>query len=126
MTENTSKAIEYHKSGLSCSASVLNAFRNEISLDEKQALLTAMPMAGGRMTKCGAVLAAEYVIRNKYPDDIAEKKIKEFEQEFISMNKSVICRELKGSGTGKVLRSCRGCFTDSAEFLSEIIQDNNV
>jgi len=126
MTENTSKAIEYHKSGLSCSASVLNAFRNEISLDEKQALLTAMPMAGGKMTKCGAVLAAEYVIKNKYPDDIAEKKIKEFEQEFISMNKSVICRELKGTGTGKVLRSCRGCVMDSAEILSEIIQDNNV
>ncbi|MBP3760218.1 MAG: C_GCAxxG_C_C family protein [Ruminococcus sp.] len=126
MTENTSKAIEYHKSGLSCSASVLSAFRNEISLDEKQAVLTAMPMAGGRMTKCGAVLAAEYVIRNKYPDDIAEKKVNDFEKKFISMNKSVICRELKGTGTGKVLRSCRGCVMDSAEILSEIIQDNNV
>ena len=54
------------------------------------------------------------------------QKIKEFEQEFISMNKSVICRALKGIGTGKILRSCRGCVTDSAEILSEIIQDNNV
>ena len=126
MTENAIKAAEYHKSGLSCSASVLSAFRDEISIDEMQAVAVAMPMAGGKMTKCGAVLAAEYVLRNKYPDDIAEKKIKEFEDEFSSLNKSLVCRELKGTGTGKVLRSCRGCVTDSAEILGKIIQSNNV
>ena len=72
MTENSMKAVEYHKSGFSCSAAVLNAFRDEIFMDEIQALSAAAPMAGGRMIKCGAVLAAEYVIRNKYDGETAE------------------------------------------------------
>ncbi|MBR1592062.1 MAG: C_GCAxxG_C_C family protein [Ruminococcus sp.] len=122
MTENSMKAVEYHKSGFSCSAAVLNAFRDEIFMDEIQALSAAAPMAGGRMIKCGAVLAAEYVIRNKYDGETAERKISEFEKEFASLNQSLVCKELKGAGTGKVLRSCRGCVSDSAEILERLIK----
>ena len=124
MTENITKAVEYHKSGFSCSAAVLNAFRDEISISEIQAMSAAKPMAGGRMIKCGAVLAAEYVLRNKYDGDTAERKISEFEQEFTERNKSVVCRELKGIDTGKILRSCRGCVSDSAGILEKLIRDN--
>jgi len=40
------------------------------------------------------------------------------------MNGSLICKELKGVGTGKVLRSCRGCVMDSAELLEKLIGNN--
>ncbi|MBQ9384537.1 MAG: C_GCAxxG_C_C family protein [Ruminiclostridium sp.] len=121
MSQNVEKAINNHKSFYSCSAAVLCAFGGEAGISEKDARAAAAPFAGGRMGKCGAVLAAEYVLGKKYPDDIAQKKIAEFEQRFTDMNRSLICKELKGGLTGKPLRSCRGCVTDAAEILDELM-----
>ena len=118
----TEQAIENHKSFRSCSESVLCAFRGEIGLSEDAAKTVARPMAGGRMGTCGAVLAAEYVLREKY-GEASESKIAEFEKEFAEMNRSVICRELKGGLTGKPLRSCRGCVTDAAQLLERKLSE---
>ena len=118
----TEKAIENHKSFRSCSESVLCAFREEIGMSEADAAAAARPMAVGRMGKCGAVLAAEYVLKEKY-GDASESRIEEFEREFISMNRSVMCRELKGGLTGKPLRSCRGCVADAAELLERSLSE---
>ncbi|WP_028518276.1 C-GCAxxG-C-C family protein [Ruminococcus flavefaciens] len=114
MAEKTENAVKYHKSFYSCSASVLCAFADEAGMDKEQAKTAAAPFAGGKMGKCGAVMAAEYVLASKYGKDT--DKINEFETEFISRNKSVMCRELKSG-----LRSCRGCVTDSAEILEEML-----
>lgn len=118
----TEKAIENHKSFRSCSESVLCAFREEIGMSEADAAAAARPMAGGRMGKCGAVLAAEYVLKEKY-GEASKSRIEEFEREFISMNRSVMCRELKGGLTGKPLRSCRGCVADAAELLERTLSE---
>ena len=114
------KAAANHSHFYSCSASVLCAFAEDAGLDEKEAKSLAAPMAGGRQGKCGAVLAAEYVLAKKYPGD-AQAKTVEFEKAFTQMNKSVICAELKGGLTGSVLRSCRGCVTDAAELLEKLL-----
>ncbi|SHM45544.1 C-GCAxxG-C-C family protein [Ruminococcus flavefaciens] len=116
MAEKTEKAVKYHKSFYSCSASVLCAFADEAGIDEKQAKAAAAPFAGGRMGKCGAVLAAEYVLAQKYGKD--SDKISEFEAEFTSRNRSVMCSELRGG-----LRSCRGCVTDAAEILEKMLDN---
>lgn len=118
----TEKAINNHKSFRSCSDSVLSAFCDEIGMTESDASAAARPMAGGRMGKCGAVLAVEYVLEKKYGAD-AESKVVEFENRFIEMNKSVICKELKGGLTGKPLRSCRECVTDAAELLEKMLSE---
>jgi hypothetical protein len=119
MAEKANKAIENHKNFYSCSAAVMCAFADEIGITEDEARATAAPFAGGNMIKCGAVLAAEYILSRKYPDK-APELISEYENRFISMNNSVICKELKGSLTGKPLRSCRGCVTDAAEILEKM------
>ena len=36
-----------------------------------------------------------------------------------------MCRELKGIGTGIVLRPCRGCVEDAAEILEEILEERS-
>ena len=120
----TDKAIQNHQSGNSCSASVLKAFASSAGMTESEAVKAAMPFAGGRMIKCGAVLAAEYVL-NKTGGSNGEKLADEFESRFIEMNGSAVCRELKGVGTGKILRSCRGCVTDAAEILEEMLMRQN-
>ena len=116
MAEKTEKAVKYHKSFYSCSTSVLCAFADDAGMDAEQAKSAAAPFAGGKMIKCGAVLAAEYVLAMKYGKDT--DKISEFENKFISRNKSANCRELKSG-----LRTCRGCVTDSAEILEEMLSN---
>ena len=110
------KAVSNHKSFYSCSASVLCAFAEEINLTEQQARSAASPFAGGRMGKCGAVMAAEYVLAISFGEDSG--KIADFEKRFIDKNKSVMCSELRGTK-----RSCRGCVTDSAELLESMLEE---
>lgn len=124
MSERTEKAVNNHKNFNSCSASVLCAYADEAGLNELQARTIAAPMAGGRMVKCGAVLAAEYVIDKKLGAN-AETAKQAFEQRFTEMNQTLNCKELKGALTGKPIRSCRGCVTDAAELLDNILKEYN-
>ena len=121
MSERSEKAVKNHKSFYSCSASVMCAFADEIGISEQEAKTVAAPFAGGRMGKCGAVLAAEYILSQKYGD--RNERITRFEKMFTDANRSVICRELKGALTGSPLRSCRGCVTDAAEMLDIILSE---
>lgn len=122
MTEKVEKAINNHKHFYSCSAAIICAFCDEAGITEREAQTAAMPFAGGKMGKCGAVLGAEYIIDKKFGENAP--KIKEsFEEQFRNMNSSLMCTELKGKLTGKPLRSCRGCVTDAAELLDRIIKN---
>ena len=92
------KAAANHRHFYSCSASVLCAFAEDAGLDEKEAKSLAAPMAGGRQGKCGAVLAAEYVLAKKYPDD-AQAKTEELEKAFTQMNKYAIQQHVEDINT---------------------------
>ena len=119
--QNKEQAIENHKQFMSCSAAVLRAFHEKAGLSESQAAQIAAPMAGGRMGTCGAVLAAQEVLRCRFGAD--DPRADELERKFAEMNRSSLCRELKGGLTGKPLRSCRGCVTDAAELLEQMLAD---
>lgn len=120
MLGKAEKAINNHKSFYSCSASVMCAFAEDAGLTEQEAKTAAMPFAGGKMGKCGAVLGAEYILKKKYGEK-ADSMIAELERRFTGMNMTLMCKELKGGLTGKPIRSCRGCVTDAAELLEKII-----
>lgn len=122
MSEKANKAVENHKRFYSCSAAVLCAFAEEAGISEQEAKAVAAPFAGGRMGKCGAVLAAEYVLSKRFPDK-ADEKCAALEKEFTALNRSVLCHELKGALTGSPLRSCRGCVTDAAEILERMCSE---
>lgn len=69
--------------------------------------------ACGRAGKCGAVLSAEYMLKQVYGRE-ADIKIAEFEKTFAARGKgSVMCRELMGS--------CRACVTDAALILENML-----
>ena len=42
-------------------------------------------------------------------------------EEFVKKNGSIVCREIKGVDTGKVLRSCDGCIEDAVELLDKYL-----
>ena len=114
MGKYAEQAVINHKNYYSCSAAVLAAFAREAGLSEEEALKTARPFASGRQGKCGAVLAAETVLKNRYGKR-ADELIRELEQTFIDTGKvSVQCRDLIGS--------CRSCVRDSALVLETILE----
>ncbi|MCR5702574.1 MAG: C-GCAxxG-C-C family protein [Lachnospiraceae bacterium] len=111
------KAINNHKNFYSCSGAVLCAFADKIGIDVEQAKKIAVPYAGGKMGKCGAVMSAEYILKELYPGNVDEK-INEFEKAFIAADKgSLMCTDLRGKTPG----SCRACVSDSAKILEEMV-----
>ena len=44
-------------------------------------------------------------------------------KEFMTKNKSVVCKDLKGVQTGTFLRDCHGCVLDAAQILEEKISN---
>ena len=111
------QAVTNHKNFHSCSAAVLCAFSEQAGLTDAEAKRIAGPFAGGKMQTCGAVLAAEYVLRHSglpEPEDLVQR----FEARFIASGKgSVLCTALRG----KVPGSCRACVTDAARILEEML-----
>lgn len=102
---------------ISCSAAVLCAFHEMSGLSESEAQKKAVPFASGRAGKCGAVMAAEYVLKQMYGNH-SDDKISEFEEKFINSKKgSVMCRDLQGRVPG----SCRACVTDAALILEGML-----
>lgn len=116
--KSADKAVSNHKNFYTCSSAVLCAFHEALGLPEEEAKRVAAPFAGGRMGKCGAVMAAEYVLKHVYGNDDVETKISEFEKRFIDREKgSVMCNDLRGQVPG----SCRACVTDAALILEEML-----
>lgn len=47
--------------------------------------------------------------------------MKKLTEEFVNKNGSMICSEIKGIETKKVLRSCNGCIEDAVELLDKYL-----
>lgn len=78
----------------------------------------AAPYSGGRAIKCGALYAAEMVLKNKFGDDtnLVDELDKKFQEKVGAIN----CRDIRS----KNLRPCIGCVEDSATILEKIIAAN--
>ena len=126
MIDRKAKAAELHSNRYTCSQAVACAFCDVVDVDEETMKAIVRKYSGGAYKVCGAVMGA-YVIANfikgnrNMEDDI--ELLQEIEKRFKEKNSTVMCRELKGIGTGKVLRPCRGCVEDAAEILEEILEE---
>lgn len=129
MSDAAKKAVENHKKGYNCAQAVACAFCQQLGRGEKEVfeLMEAFGFGMGTMGTCGVVSAMAAVVGMKESDGnldspgtkkVCYKKMKELTEKFIEMNKSTICREIKGVDTGKVLRSCEGCIEDAATILA--------
>ncbi len=128
MSARSDKAVEYKKNGMNCAQSVALAFADLVDLDEKTiASMTQTFGVGIGATMegtCGAIIGANVMlglIRREDPRSENMKKAKKHLLRFQEQNKSVTCKELKGMGTGVVLRECNDCVADAVLFLEEIL-----
>lgn len=127
-------AISLHDQKYNCAQSVACAFAEDLGID-KQTLFKVCEGFGlgmGCMNgTCGAISGAVALLGMKNSDgnltDPATKVStyqlsKELLEKFQQKNSSTICKELKGIGTGTVLRSCPGCIEDAVELVEEILK----
>jgi len=81
-------------------------------------------IGGSLEGNCGAISGACVIagLMNKNGNRMETmKNSRKIITSFKEQNGSVICKELKGIGTGKVLRECDDCVRDAVKFLGEII-----
>ena len=108
-----------------CAQAVVCTYCDLVGLPEQ----TALDLAGAYGTgmgnmegTCGALVGAGMILGLKTQDrDLSRSRMKEIMARFQQRNGATQCRQLKGIGTGKVLRDCPDCVSDACEFLEEYL-----
>ena len=134
--ERVAEIKDKHTRGYNCAQIVLCSYAEELGIDEETLFRISEGVGagmGGMMQTCGAVTAMFMALglANSSGDLQAcdtkpqtMKKVRELAAEFEKKNGSIVCRELKGIDTGKVLRSCDGCIEDGIRILGEYLLDD--
>ena len=75
---------------------------------------------------CGAISGAA-VIAGLINQDKAgtSQTVRSVMNQFKQQNGTVICKDLKGVETGKVIRSCDDCVRDAVKFLEDALKSEN-
>jgi len=122
------KAVEYKHSGYNCAQAVAAAYADKTNMFMEDIFAITQGFGtgiGGSLEgNCGAISGACVIagLMNKNGNRMETmKNSRKIITSFKEQNGSVICKELKGIGTGKVLRECDDCVRDAVKFLGEII-----
>lgn len=126
-----SLALNNHDKGYNCAQAVSCAFSDLVDIDEATLFRMTEGLGlgmGGMEGTCGAIASAAVLsglthssARLDKPDSkaISYRASKTCMGEFKEKNGSVICRDLKGVDTKKVLRSCNDCIADATEIIAQ-------
>ena len=138
-------AIELFHKGFNCSQAVLLSFGEELGLDKQTCLKIACAFGGGmakQQSICGAVTSAYMVLGLKYgkfkeEDNISKETtfslVHKFNEKFIELNGSIICREIIGedmntdAGKKRIQENdlfkvkCEKAISDAVDILNELI-----
>ena len=133
MSSRVEKALENHGKGYNCCQAVACAYADLVGVDENLIFAAGEGFGagmGGMQCTCGAVSGACMVAGLLKSSRNTEEPVtkggtyritKEIAQAFKEKNGSVICKDLKGIETKKVLRSCDGCIEDAAKILEQVM-----
>ena len=133
MSSRVENALENHGKGYNCCQAVACAYADLAGVDENLIFAAGEGFGagmGGMQCTCGAVsgacMVAGLLKSSRTTAEPATKGgtyriTKEIAQAFKEKNGSVICKDLKGIETKKVLRSCDGCIEDAAKILEQVM-----
>lgn len=125
-------ALADFQCGMNCSQAVALAFSDlvDCSKTDIMRLTSGCGLGMGAMegtcgALCGAILIANLVTtKNGLNKAESYEIVRKITKEFLQKNGSIICKELKGVATGKVLRSCQGCVEDAVRILQKHLINN--
>ena len=123
--------VRDHKRGYNCAQSVAFAFLDKVDIDPETLFKVTEGLGlgmGGMEGTCGAISAAAVLAGLKISTADLEKPnskgtsykaSKACIAAFKEKNSTIVCRELKGVDTGKVLRACPDCIRDAVAIIEE-------
>ena len=130
--DRTEKALELRRKGYNCAQSVVCAFSDDADVDEEVLFKIAEGFGtgmGGMQQACGAIVGA--VMLNGLLNSSGEANTgslaktlgvsRQLTQAFHERNGSTVCKELKGTETGKALRSCNDCIAEATKLVEEMV-----
>lgn len=127
------KAMELHNKGYNCAQAVACSFCEELGLEESVVFAACEGFGlgmGAMQATCGAVSGAVMVsgFKNSCKDleqpnskGKTYQLSKEIVAQFVEKNSTIVCKELKGVETGKMLRSCKDCIADAVEIAEKVL-----
>lgn len=133
MESRVQKATERHQKGYNCAQAVACTYCDLVGMDEETMFKVTEGMGAGMGNMegtCGAVsgaVALAGMLRScgKLDDTSSKgatyKLSRAILNDFKAENGSVICKDLKGVETGKVLRSCPDCIKDAARLAEKVL-----
>ena len=108
-----------------CTQAVLCTYHDFTGLDEENIKHVGNSFAAGMGNMegtCGAIVGAGIVYGLAARDKAKSVRgMREIMEKFQERNGATQCKQLKGVGTGKVLRECPMCVADASEFLEELL-----
>lgn len=134
--ERVAELKDKHARGYNCAQVVLCSYADILGIDEETLFQISEGFGagmGGMMETCGAVTAMFMALGLKNSSGDLQacdtkpqtmRLVRELAAKFRDKNGSIVCRELKGVDTGKVLRSCDGCIEDGIRILGEYLLDD--
>lgn len=133
METRVEETIKRHKKGYNCAQAVACTYCDLVGMDEQTMFRLTEGLGAGMGSMegtCGALNAVCILAGLKNSDGNTEapetkgataKLSRKMTLAFKERNGSVTCKELKGVGTGVVLRPCAECIRDAAQFLEEVL-----
>ncbi len=131
-SERSDKAMKRHHAKHNCAQAISCSYSDIFGVEENDAFRAteAFGFGMGTMSTCGSITCMAYLAGLKNSsgdiDDPSTKTstyrlIKLLTREFVLKNGTTLCRELKGVGTGKEIRSCDGCISDACEIIERLL-----
>ena len=133
MNTRVDETIKRHDIGYNCAQAVACTYCDLVGVEEELMFRLTEVLGGGMggmEGTCGALSGACVLAGMKASTGNLEKPnskaasyklSKEILNLFKEQNGSVICKEIKGVGTGKVLRSCQDCIKDAAMLAEKVL-----
>lgn len=120
MTSRVEQAVQKKAEGYNCAQAVACTYCDLVHVDEDtmRRITGALGAGMGNMEgTCGAITGA--CILAGFSPKMGPGFSRRIMTDFKESNGSVTCKELKGVGTGKVLRGCSDCVRDAASFVEQ-------
>lgn len=133
MKTRVEETITRHNKGYNCAQAVACTYCDLVGVDEKTMFKMTEALGlgmGGMQGTCGAVTGACVLAGMKASTGNLEQPnskmdsyqlAREISNQFQEQNGSLVCKELKGVDTGKVLRSCQNCIRDAAGLVEQVL-----
>lgn len=133
METRVEAAVEKRSNGYNCAQAVACTYCDLAGFDEETMFKMTEGLGvglGGMEGTCGAILGAcvlAGVVNSTGNLESHDSKVstirlsKELTRLFLERNTTLICKELKGIKTGKMIRSCADCVRDAAEFAEKVL-----